>query len=266
MYRLLIVDENADRCRQTRALLDWSACGITSVITASSYVEAVDKAMDLPPHAALVDMQLGTHTGYDLVAHLHAIGMRTVFCMVSDGYCPELLRLSMRAGARDYLLRPLDAGQLRSFLQWALQGFGDPQDAGEESGETDPVLGVAYARLSKITNKIILIVQSDYRSAQTLTAIAEELNMSGKYIGRIFLRDTGIKFSRYLMAYRMLQARSLIVNTQEKISVIANMVGYAQLNKFYIHFKNYFGVSPSALRNPGTPQEPSDSASQRSML
>ena len=50
----------------------------------------------------------------------------------------------------------------------------------------------------------------------------------------------------------------LIVGTQEKISVIAGMVGYVQLNNFYIHFRNYFGVSPSALRNFETAAEPAE--------
>ena len=72
--------------------------------------------------------------------------------------------------------------------------------------------------------------------------------MSSKYIGRIFLRDTGLKFSEYLMVYRMLMARNLIVNTKEKISAIASSVGYSQLNNFYVHFKSYFNVSPSSLR------------------
>ena len=58
-----------------------------------------------------------------------------------------------------------------------------------------------------------------------------------------------MKFTDYLTAYRMLEAKRLLLNTQEKISVIANMVGYLQLNHFYIQFKNYFGVSPGVLRS-----------------
>ena len=61
------------------------------------------------------------------------------------------------------------------------------------------------------------------------------------------------------MSYRMLEARKLIVSTQEKISVIANMVGYLHMNNFYTHFKTYFGVSPSAMRNSAAAQMP-DSA------
>ena len=116
------------------------------------------------------------------------------------------------------------------------------------SAEIDPVLCREYSQFSKITNKIILIVKSSYRSSLSLTNIAEIFHMSSKYIGRIFLRDTGLKFSEYLMVYRMLMARNLIVNTKEKISAIASSVGYSQLNNFYVHFKSYFNVSPSSLR------------------
>ena len=97
--------------------------------------------------------------------------------------------------------------------------------------------------------KIIMIVKSGYRQPQTLTGIAESMHMSGKYIGRIFLKDTGIKFSEYLMAYRMLEAKHRIISTNEKISVIAGLVGYSQLNNFYTHFHRYYGISPSSLRN-----------------
>ena len=59
MCRLLIVDENADRLREVKMLLDWSNYGISSIITAGSYVEAVDKALDLSPQIALVSPEAG---------------------------------------------------------------------------------------------------------------------------------------------------------------------------------------------------------------
>jgi len=260
MYRLLIVDGDAARREKIKTLLDWSIYDISSVMTAGSYVEAVDKAMDLNPHVAFVSVQLDEHKGYELAAHLRSVGLKTVFCMISDDNDPDLIRESMRSGAQDYLLWPPEPEEVHAFLGRTVvcDPNGVPSQNGAGKNETDPVLGVPYASLSKITNKILLVVHSDYRSPQTLTTIAGDLNMSSKYIGRVFLKDTGIKFSEYLMSYRMLEAKKLIVSTQEKISVIANMVGYVQLNNFYIHFKNYFGVSPSALRNFEVPQEPPD--------
>ncbi len=87
--------------------------------------------------------------------------------------------------------------------------------------------------------------------------------MSSKYIGRVFLKETGMKFSEYLMSYRMLEAKKRIIHTREKISVIAASVGYVQMNNFYIHFKNYFGVSPSALRNSESIRESAGQSGER---
>ena len=250
MYRLLIIDDQTS-CETVKNLLDWAAYGFSVVMTADSYVEGVNLALDLHPHLTLMGTSMGNFRGYEMADSMRAMGLRTVFAVMSADRDPELIVQAMRAGARDYLRKPVEEPELREFVERVVVnelGGALPRED-QIRHDVDPVLKVPYADLSKITNKIIMIVKSSYRQPQTLTAIAESMHMSGKYIGRIFLRDTGIKFSEYLMAYRMLEARKLIVGTQEKISVIAGMVGYVQLNNFYIHFRNYFGVSPSALRN-----------------
>jgi len=230
--------------------LDWPQYDVSSILTASSYGEAVNLAVDFQPHIALVNADFGEHRGYELVEYLRGSGAETVFCMMSVREDFHALRESMRAGARDYLLKPINVKELRDFLvRVILQDLHGtiPDYTANPHGE-DPVLRKEYSQLSRITNKIILIVKSNYRRSMSLTDIANTLNMSSKYIGRIFLQDTGIKFSEYLTAYRMIQARRLIENTREKISVVASMVGYSQLNNFYVHFKNYYHISPTALR------------------
>ena len=250
MYRLLIVDD-PDSCETVKRLIDWSGYGFSVVMAAHSYMEGINLALDLYPHLTLLGTSLGAYQGYELADHLRSIGLRSVFAMMSDQLDPEQIIQAMRAGARDYLTKPLDGDALRTFVERVVVNDlgGELPQVHAVRHDIDPVLNVPYSGLSRITNKIIMIVKTGYRQPQTLTGIAESMQMSGKYIGRIFLKDTGIKFSEYLMAYRMLEARRLIINTQEKISVIAGMVGYVQLNNFYIHFRSYFGISPSALRN-----------------
>lgn len=249
-YRLMIVDPDRGICENIPYLLDWSQYGVSGILTANSYEEAVSRAVDFQPHIALVELELGDRQGYELVRHLRETGLETVFCTMGDKEDFQWVQQSMRAGARDYLLKPLDTSELRSFLERAVVrelGGSLPERPAVQTG-LDPVLHTEYGKLSRITNKIILIVKSNYRRGLSLTGIAEMLNMSSKYIGRVFLQDTGMKFSAYLTAYRMIQARRLIENTQEKISVVASMVGYSQLNNFYVHFKNCYHISPSALR------------------
>ncbi len=166
MYRLLIVDDNADSAQTTKSLLDWSTYGITSVDIASSYDEAHAKALEDKPHLALVGLRLGANMGYDLVASLRSQGLKTAFCMVAGQNSPEHIRESMRSGAQDYLLRPLNPQEVRGFLERAIAGWAEDTAAGLP--ETDPVLEVPYTSLSKLTNKIIQVVRSDYRSPQSL--------------------------------------------------------------------------------------------------
>ena len=252
-YRLMIVDPDRGICENIPYLLDWSQYGVSGILTANSYEEAISRAVDFQPHMALVELELGDRQGYELVRHLRETGLETVFCTMGDKEDFQWVQQSMRAGARDYLLKPLDTSELRSFLERAVVrelGGALPERPAVQTG-VDPVLHTEYGKLSRITNKIILIVKSNYRRGLSLTGIAEMLNMSSKYIGRVFLQDTGMKFSAYLTAYRMIQARRLIENSQEKISVVASMVGYSQLNNFYVHFKNYFRISPGALRDYG---------------
>ncbi len=249
----MIVDPDRGICENIPYLLDWSQYGVSGILTANSYEEAVSRAVDFQPHIALVELELGDRQGYELVRHLRETGLETVFCTMGDKEDFQWVQQSMRAGARDYLLKPLDTSELRSFLERAVVrelGGALPERPAVQTG-VDPVLHTEYGKLSRITNKIILIVKSNYRRGLSLTGIAEMLNMSSKYIGRVFLQDTGMKFSAYLTAYRMIQARRLIENSQEKISVVASMVGYSQLNNFYVHFKNYFRISPGALRDYG---------------
>lgn len=247
----MIADPSPKVGETIQYLLDWPQYNVSGILTADSYELAVSRAIDFQPHIALVDLELGGGRGDELVGHLRGMGLETVFCVMGVREDFQWVRRAVRAGARDYLLKPINAKELRAFLErTVLQDLrGElPERTGAQVG-VDPVLQVEYGKLSRITNKMILIVKSNYRKGLSLTGIAEMLNMSSKYIGRMFLQDTGIKFSAYLTAYRMIQARRLIENSQEKISVVASMVGYSQLNNFYVHFKNYYHISPGSLRD-----------------
>ena len=257
MYRLLVADSDAMEQESICAMLDWSAYGFDNIIHAGTYAEVVDLALDQYPQIILVDAELEGGKGCILVEQLRKAGSSAIFCLMTRRETLAELRRAMRCGARECLHKPIQEDALRGFIEWALT---------EELGGTlpiesfspfkrDPVLQREYSEFSRITNKILLLVHSEYATSLSLTTIAEQFNMSNKYIGRIFLRDTGMRFTEYLMAYRMLEAKRLIITTGEKISVIAGLVGYSQLNNFYIHFRNYFGVSPSSLRNFDTMPE-----------
>lgn len=260
MYRLLIVDDEREICENLKLLIDWKKFNISAVYTATSFEAAVDLAMDFKPHIALVDVNLGAHLGYELVVHLHEMGLTTTFCMIS-GYDDFVhVQRSMKAGAKDYILKPINVNDLEAFLAKAIVkdlGGTLPQ-LKLPSSQIDPVSNRPYHDFSNITNKVILIIRNDCSANLNLVSVGEMFNMSSKYIGRVFLKDTGLKFTEYLMVYRMLTAKHMIETTKERISDIVEKVGYSQANNFYVHFNRMFGISPNSLRahlNGDVPEE-----------
>lgn len=251
MYRLLVADSDPMDQEAVCGMLDWAFFGFDSILNAGSYAEVVDLTLDQHPQLVLVNADLEGGKGCDLIRQLRRTGSTAIFCLMSRRGTKDELHRALRCGARECLHMPLQEDALREFVEWAVTeelGGMLPQEP-IALHKQDPVLQQEYSDFSRITNKILLLVHSDYASPLSLTAIAAQFNMSSKYIGRVFLRDTGMRFTEYLMAYRMQEAQRLIITTREKISVIAGLVGYSQLNNFYIHFRNYFGTSPGTMRS-----------------
>ena len=119
-YRLMIVDPDRGICENIPYLLDWSQYGVSGILTANSYEEAVSRAVDFQPHIALVELELGDRQGYELVRHLRETGLETVFCTMGDKEDFQWVQQSMRAGARDYLLKPLDSARFKQTMNRVL--------------------------------------------------------------------------------------------------------------------------------------------------
>ncbi len=80
-----------------------------------------------------------------------------------------------------------------------------------------------------------------------LQYIAEEVvHLGVKYIGRCFLKETGVRFSMYLLQVRMEKAKEML-RQSEKYSVekIAEEIGLGHdVPYFYQLFKKYTGMTP----------------------
>jgi DNA-binding NarL/FixJ family response regulator len=77
--RCLIVDDNAGFLAAARRLLEGS--GVTVVGAATSSAEAIELARTTHPDVALVDIDLGTESGIDLVPRLHEVSAQPVILM-----------------------------------------------------------------------------------------------------------------------------------------------------------------------------------------
>ena len=72
--------------------------------------------------------------------------------------------------------------------------------------------------------------------------------MNQTYLRKLFKEDTGMTLNEYLTKLRMEKAHSLILETEDKLSDVAESVGYMDVSYFSNCFKKYYGTSPKSLR------------------
>lgn len=161
----------------------------------------------------------------------------------------EFVRDSIRPDIRDYILKPIGKRELENVIIKILhEDFGEEDLFDDDSHDIEPIIGKKYSELSGIVNKMLSNVEEDYGQNINLKSIADKFKMNNAYLGQLFLKETGMKFTDYLKIYRLTKAKEMIENTPYKIAYIASKVGYSNLNYFYLHFKEYFNMTPTELR------------------
>lgn len=248
MYTLLIVDDEPGVLEGISRILDWKALGFERVRMARSCAEVISHVVDWNPDVCLVDVRIGDEYGYELIRHLNSMGIESHYVMMSGYDEFEYACEAMRCGALDYLLKPVDKGKLQKRIEQIIVEKLHGKLPERERENRDPVLQCSYEELSPLIRKIVMITAMEYGQHVSLKSIADRFRMNATYLGQIFIKETGMKFSEYLMAYRMQAAKKRILYTDEKISVIAAEAGYSNLNYFYQHFHGYYQLTPSEMR------------------
>jgi len=250
MYKLLIMDDEPQILEGMKRILDWEQYGFGQIETCESTEVAISKIVELLPDVAIFDVCVGNNLSYEAIHKLNELHISTKYVIMS-GYSEfKYAQEALRCGVKDYLLKPVERTKLQQVIEKIIieDLGGTIGNINNERLNKDPVLGVSYDSLSKLVNRILLMIKTESTQNITLKSVAERFQMNSTYLGQLFLKETKMKFSEYLMAHRMLLAQERIQSSREKISNIALSVGYNNLNYFYTHFHSFFGKSPSDLR------------------
>jgi two-component system response regulator YesN len=94
------------------------------------------------------------------------------------------------------------------------------------------------------------IIQEHYADRElSLFKIAELLDMSPAYLGRIFKKLIAQSIPDYLNEYRIDRAKEFLSTTHDSIEEISQKTGYNNSTYFYKVFKKYTGITPAEYRN-----------------
>lgn len=83
----------------------------------------------------------------------------------------------------------------------------------------------------------------------SLSAIANELDMSQYYFCRLFKRSTGVAPDQYLIRQRVERAKQLLKQPDLTIMAVALACGFNNPSHFTKHFPQRTGLTPNQFRN-----------------
>ena len=96
--------------------------------------------------------------------------------------------------------------------------------------------------------KVFEMIESNYAQDISLEEVAHLANMSPSYFCTQFKLRKGMSFKEYLTYVRISKAKYFLSHTNQKIKVIAEMVGFNNSNYFTNVFQKMTNFAPSEYR------------------
>ncbi|MGI5959203.1 MAG: AraC family transcriptional regulator [Massiliimalia sp.] len=111
------------------------------------------------------------------------------------------------------------------------------------------VLENAKSKHDNLVSTIRNSVEKNYSNPIfSINNIADEINMSSAYIGKLYKQAAGHSFTEYLNDYRLQKASCLLLSTNETVNKISESVGFSNSSYFFNMFKKKYNMTPAAYR------------------
>ncbi|MFO0923800.1 MAG: sigma-54 dependent transcriptional regulator [Pirellulales bacterium] len=118
MESVLVIDDEVGIRTAIQQVLQDDATEVHVEATSEGGVNAF---MDLGPNVVLLDIRLGTDSGIDTFRKIRQIDPRALVIFITGHGTTQLAIESMKMGAFDYLVKPLDLNHLQTIVRQALK-------------------------------------------------------------------------------------------------------------------------------------------------
>jgi AraC-like DNA-binding protein len=114
--------------------------------------------------------------------------------------------------------------------------------------ENPPMRGFLAAVTDRRLARALDVIQSEWQRELSLERLARAVGMSRANLASRFKEVLGVAPMAYLTAWRMQQARELLIATDRALIEIASLAGYGSESAFSRAFRREFGHSPGRFR------------------
>lgn len=116
----------------------------------------------------------------------------------------------------------------------------------EESKQlnTPPSIFPSINRLRKVFE----FIELNYHQSIRLKEVAQSVGYSSAYLTDLVRKLSGKTVNNWIIERRIVEASTLLLETDNSVNQIALDVGYQNINHFYCQFRNYYQTTPQSWR------------------
>lgn len=249
LSRTLVAEDEEIARRVLRLLCERSRCPVEVACEARTGRQMLEARAQTHPDIILMDVVIPGMDGLETARLVRARYPGTKVTIVSAHDTFNYAQQTLRAGAVDYLLKPVRPEQLEAFLTRLCAELDEERAVlfrallPQESANPPP-----HAHLLRRAREFIA---AHYAHSLSLEELARQVALSPSYFSRILKQEMGCTFTEYLTRVRMAGARRLLRTTTLSLAEISSAIGYQNPKYFSAVFKAREGMTTSAYRRVG---------------
>ncbi|WP_138752319.1 response regulator transcription factor [Paenibacillus sinopodophylli] len=277
-YSVYVADDERMIREGIEKLVPWKQLNLKFIGSASDGMGAYEDITKLRPDIVITDIKMPRMDGIELIRRSKEQHEGIHFIVLSGYGEFELATQAMKHGVKHYLLKPCDETEITEVLRDVIrevQGDKVKRDQIENSDKVR-ILNMksleeihTYIKMDDLTGALaennpdnkgsgslinrVLIFIHDHLGNEELSLLWLAQNhyfMNAEHLGRLFRKETGQRFSQYVTALRMEQAKHLLIRQPDmKIYEIAERVGFGMDQQYFGNvFRKSTGLSPLEYR------------------
>ena len=253
MYQVLLAD-NDPVLHYILKHFDWEIYGFVIAAEADDANTVMQKLNLQKIDLVIIDIRLPDTNGMELLKRLREKWPHICVILLSTYNDFEYAQRGIRYGVFDYLTKPVSPQELSATLRRTADYFQRCPAARknhtlcQKAMESLPEYFTIEKNPSSIVLGICTFVIDNIEKDVRLETVAEALQLSRDYTGRIFKQKTGTNFIEYITRVKMERAKKLLATSQYKNYEVSKKLGYKTPDYFSKLFKKYIGITPVKYR------------------
>lgn len=203
---------------------------------------ALDHISEQGADVVITDITMPEMNGLDMLEEIHKRNPLIPLFILSGYSRFEYAQRAIELNVKKYFTKPTDPMKLIEALE-SLECSQQKQVA-----ELHTEVGESHIHNLQVLRAIDYMEQH-YAEKLSLADVARAVYISPNYLSDLFRKNTGCKFSDYLLNLRMKRAEKFLREPNFSVGNVAQAVGFVDSRYFSSAFKKYSGMTPREYRN-----------------